>query len=165
MYIFFRWFCFFLLFSIQNTNKSLFSFSKQIDISESFGALMSSVEKSANKCKDLIYLDDQNLEFVAGQRGKKQLLLNGYTFCTNLVVDNAIYWCCRQRTANQPACRARARTQQKPNGLHTVIISQPIHNHKPTLRTLHKKITLKYDNDLEWNDEFIGIENKLFLFE
>lgn len=91
-----------------------------------------------NKQKDVVFLDDQKLELVPGQRGKQLLLLNGYTFATNLVVDKSTYWCCRHRTVNKPACRARARTQEKDNGLHTIIISQPIHNHEPTLRTYKK---------------------------
>lgn len=111
--------------------------------------MMASVEQKMmmNKSKDAIYLDDQQLELVAGQRGKKLLLLNGFTFSTNLVVDKGqtTYWCCRHRTSNKPPCRARARTQQKENGLYTVIISQPNHNHRQTLRALHKTI----DHDFE----------------
>lgn len=94
---------------------------------------MSSVEqKMMCKGRNETYLDDRKLDLVQGQRGKELLLLNGYTFSRNLVVDKAIYWCCRHRCVNKPPCRARARTQQKSNGLHTIIISQPIHNHKPT---------------------------------
>lgn len=92
------------------------------------------------KSKDAIYLDDQTLDLVPGQRGKQLLLLNGYTFATNLVVDSATYWCCRHRSLNQPPCRARARTQEKDNGLFTVIISQPIHNHPPpVIRTFNRE--------------------------
>lgn len=105
---------------------------------------MSSIEQKMmmNKSKDAIYLDDQQLELVSGQRGKKLLLLNGYTFSTNLTVDKGqtTYWCCRHRTSDKTPCRARARTQQKENGLFTVIISQPNHNHPPTLRALHKTV-------------------------
>lgn len=90
------------------------------------------------KEKQEIYLDDRKLNLVKGQRGKELLLIDGYTFSRNLVVDKAIYWCCRHRTVNKPACHARARTQQKENGLHTIIISQPHHNHERTLRPIHR---------------------------
>lgn len=102
---------------------------------------MSTIEqKMLNKSKDSIYLDDQKLDFVTGQRGNKLLLLDGYTFSVNLVVDKGLttYWCCRHRTINRTPCRARARTQEKENGLFMVIISQPHHNHQPTLRAMHK---------------------------
>lgn len=92
------------------------------------------------KEKTEIYLDDRELDLVTGQRGKQLLLLNGYTFSQNLVVDKSIYWCCRHRTGGKPPCRARARTQQKENGLYSLIISQPIHNHTPTQRPLHRTI-------------------------
>lgn len=91
-----------------------------------------------SKPKDAIILDDQQLDLVPGQRGKQLLLLNGYTFATNLVADKSTYWCCRHRIVNEPACRARARTQQKENGLFTIIISQPVHNHKPPIKTFKK---------------------------
>lgn len=100
---------------------------------------MSSVEKKMmgkEKCE--IYLDDQKLVLVTGQRGKELLLLNGYTFSRNLVAGNSIYWCCRHRTVNEPPCRARARSQQKDNGLFTIVISQPVHNHRPTFRSTHR---------------------------
>lgn len=112
-------------------------------MSSSFGAFMSTIEqKMLNKSKDSDYLDDQTLEFVTGQRGNKLLLLNGYTFSVNLVVDKGFttYWCCRHRGTNRAPCRARARTQEKENGLFAVTISQPHHNHQPTnrLTTRHK---------------------------
>lgn len=88
-----------------------------------------------NKEKNEICLDDRKLDLVKGQRGKELLLLNGYTFSRNLVVDKSVYWCCRHRTVGKQPCRARARTQKKENGLHTIIISQPFHNHKPTARS------------------------------
>lgn len=110
---------------------------------------MTSVEQKMmmNKSKDTIYLDDQELELVTGQRGKKLLMLNGYTLSTNLVVDKGqtTYWCCRHRTSNRSPCHARARTQQKENGLYTLIISQPNHNHQPTLRALHKTFDHVFD--------------------
>lgn len=116
-------------------------------MSSSFGELMSSVEQKMLKpAKDVIYLDDQQLELVMGQRGKKLLLLDGYTFSVNLEVENGLtkYWCCRHRKTNQEACRARVRTQQKENGLFSVIISQPYHNHLPlpvsTFRAYYKTV-------------------------
>lgn len=115
--------------------------------SSSFNALMSSVQqKMMCKEKNEICLDDRKLDLVKGQRGKELLLLNGYTFSRNLVVDKAIYWCCRHRTVNKPPCHARARTQQKENGLHTITISQPVHNHKPTLRSQHRTINHPSDD-------------------
>lgn len=108
---------------------------------------MSSVQqKMMCKEKNEICLDDRKLDLVKGQRGKELLLLNGYTFSRNLVVDKAIYWCCRHRTVNKPPCHARARTQQKENGLHTITISQPVHNHKPTLRSQHRTINHPSDD-------------------
>lgn len=109
---------------------------------------MSSVQRKAmNKPKNTIHLDDQLLHFVAGQRGKPLLVLNGYTLATNLVVDKTTYWCCRHRTINAPPCHARAKTSLKPNGLYNVIISQPVHNHKPTFKT-EKSWTIQW---LKWN--------------
>lgn len=118
-----------------------------LERSPSFNALMSSVQlKMMSKEKNEICLDDRKLDLVKGQRGKELLLLNGYTFSRNLVVDKSIYWCCRHRTVNKPPCHARARTQQKENGLHTIIISQPVHNHKPTLRSVHQTINQPSDD-------------------
>lgn len=108
---------------------------------------MSSVKKKMCKEKYEICLDNQKLEMIPGQRGRELLLLNGYTFSRNLAVDKAIYWCCRHRTVNKSPCRARARTQQKENGLFTIIISQPFHNHKPTLRqSIHRSIDCTTDD-------------------
>lgn len=125
-------------------------FSMRLGRSASFNTLMSSVQlKMMCKEKNEIFLDDRKLDLVKGQRGKELLLLNGYTFSRNLVVDKSTYWCCRHRTVNKPPCHARARTQEKENGLHTIIISQPNHNHKPTLRPLHRTIDQPSD-DYEW---------------
>lgn len=117
----------------------MFFFQLKIGSSSSFNALMSSVQqKMLNLPRNAVFLDDQKLELVPGQRGKQLLLLDGYTFATNLVVEKSTYWCCRHRTVNQPPCRARARTINKDNGLYTIIISQPTHNHKPPTRTFKK---------------------------
>lgn len=98
----------------------------------SFNALMTSVkQKMLTKSKDVITWNDQNLNLVPGQRGKQQLVLNGYTFAINHVAASATYWCCRHRTVNRSPCRARARTLPQDNGLFTVIISKPDHNHQP----------------------------------
>lgn len=106
--------------------------------SESFNEFMLTIQKKTMHKRDVIYLDDQTLKLVVGQRGKPLLVLNGYTFATNLVVDQTTYWCCRHRTVNSPPCHARAKTVLKDNGLHSVIISQPVHNHKPTFRVPKK---------------------------
>lgn len=95
-------------------------------------------EKMLKKPRDCIVFDDQELEFVKGQRGKDLLVIDGYTFARNNTVENAIYWCCRHRNGNRAPCRARVRTLQKKNGLHTITITQPDHNHQPTHRMLRK---------------------------
>lgn len=87
--------------------------------------------KPIKKLKNEIHLEDQTLQLVPGQRGKELLILNGFSFATNLVTDKATYWCCRHRLVKQTPCQARARTQLNENGLYTVIISQPFHNHEP----------------------------------
>lgn len=103
-------------------------------------------EKMMRKSKEAIFLDDQELELVPGQRGKTLLVLDGYTFARNLVADKQTYWCCRHRTVNKPPCHARARTQLKTNGLHTIIISQPRHNHQPTVRVYKDPTELNVDS-------------------
>lgn len=100
--------------------------------SSSFIELISSVKRKAiAKPRDIIHLDDQELQLVVGQRGKPLLVLEGYPFATNLVVDKVTYWCCRHRNANSSPCHARAKTQQKDNGLFSIFITQPVHNHEP----------------------------------
>lgn len=93
---------------------------------------MKTVQQKPVKRPQSIHLENQTLDLVPGQRGKQLLLLYGYPFATNLVTDKITYWCCRHRPINQTPCPARARTQLKDNGLYTVIISQPVHNHDPS---------------------------------
>lgn len=141
-YFFLLFFCFsvFVGFSIVHLKLKLFSsFFPDPGTSASFNEFMLKIQQKAmHKPRDVIYLDDQTLQLVVGQRGKPLLVLNGYTFATNLVVDQTTYWCCRHRTVNSPPCHARAKTVLKDNGLHSVIISQPVHNHKPTFRVQKK---------------------------
>lgn len=90
-------------------------------------------------------LDDQTLELVVGQRGKHLLVIDGYTFAKNNVSERTVYWCCRIRTNNRKACRARVTTMRKDNGLYKVTITQPFHNHAPTYR-MKKKLDKKIKN-------------------
>lgn len=83
-------------------------------------------------------LDDRNLEFVVGQRGTNLLIVDGYTFSKNNKLDRTVYWSCRYRM-NGDACRARVMTTLKENGFHRITITQPIHNHEPTMR-MNKQI-------------------------
>lgn len=91
-------------------------------------------------------LEDQELKLVKGQRGKYLLVIDGYTFAKNNVVENTTYWCCRTRTATKKPCRARVMTYLKKNGLYKITITQPVHNHAPTHRML-KKIQYIEDTD------------------
>lgn len=84
-------------------------------------------------------MDDQQLDLVLGQRGKNLLLVNGYTFAKNNVIENTMYWCCRTRTKDKKPCRARVTTVLKENGLHKITVTQPLHNHLPT-HSMIKKI-------------------------
>lgn len=97
-------------------------------------------------------LDDQQLKLVKGQRGKYLLVIDGYTFAKNNVVERTTYWCCRTRTAMQRPCRARVMTYAKNNGLYKITITQPIHNHSPTHRMLKK---IHYFEETEPQDELL----------
>ncbi|XP_055385214.1 uncharacterized protein LOC129614547 [Condylostylus longicornis] len=55
-------------------------------------------------------LEHQELHFIQGQRGKKLLVFDGFTFSINNTVENRIYWNCRSRKAGNTPCRARITT-------------------------------------------------------
>lgn len=81
---------------------------------------------------------------VVGQRGKDMLFLNGYTLARNNILEKTTYWNCRSRNKYNRPCRARVMTWEKPNGLHRVTITQPLHNHLPSQR-IQKLIMKKYE--------------------
>lgn len=88
--------------------------------------------------KSDIVLDNEQLNFIRGQRGNYLLVFNGFTFAKNNVVGSTTYWCCRCRQVGKAACRARITTIQKMNGLHKIIVTKPFHNHAPSPRMLKR---------------------------
>lgn len=80
--------------------------------------------------KTVISLDDQKLDFVAGQRGTQLLRINGYCYARNNRSADTTYWVCRTRVHSRP-CNARAMTTLKSNGLYRIIITNPVHIHAP----------------------------------
>lgn len=96
-------------------------------------------------------MENQSLFLVDGQRGKKLLVVNGYTLAKNNCNSLVTYWNCRHRTQNIGECRARARTTRNPNGLYTITLSKS-HNHTPNW--LSPK-----DNAMKW--EKMNIQQKL----
>lgn len=92
----------------------------------------------SNAQKREIILDNQLLTFIPGQRGNALLVYNGFTFAKNLTHLDTTYWCCRSRKSGRPACRARATTIKKSNGLYKLIVTRPDHNHGPSLRMQNK---------------------------
>lgn len=91
--------------------------------------------------KTIITLDDQELDFVPGQRGTSLLRINGYCYAKNNKAHNKTYWVCRTRMQHR-ACNARAVTTLKSNGLYRIIVTNPVHIHEPNNRLNTPKIQL-----------------------
>lgn len=98
-------------------------------------------------------LEDQKLNLVRGQRGKPLLSYDGFLFAQNNKTSDTIYWCCRTKSANEKACRARITTTLKPNGLYRINITQPIHNHEQTNRIIKKLTTFDLNDESEIKSE------------
>ncbi|XP_062556395.1 modifier of mdg4-like isoform X11 [Armigeres subalbatus] len=81
--------------------------------------------------KSIVSLDNQELEFVPGQRGTSLLRIDGYCYTKNNVSHNSTYWLCRTRVDRRP-CNARLVTTLKSNGLYRILITNPVHIHEPT---------------------------------
>lgn len=104
-------------------------------------------------------LEDQELKFVTGQRGRRMLFFNGFLFALNNSVGTTKYWCCRTKT-KQKTCNARLVTTKKvgESELYTIMVTQPRHNHMPTIRMI-KKIERDLNAYVKYNfsmDEFSG---------
>ncbi|XP_055594707.1 modifier of mdg4-like isoform X11 [Uranotaenia lowii] len=82
----------------------------------------------------IIELDDQELDLVPGQRGTSLLRVQDYCYAKNNKANNTTYWVCRTRI-NHQRCNARAVTTLKSNGLHRIVITNPIHFHEPVKKT------------------------------
>lgn len=97
-----------------------------------FTSILEKIRQKMNgKPKDVETLEDQKLVLIPGQRGCNLLVLDHYTFSKNNQLGDATYWCCRQLNSDKEKCRARVRTLLQLNGLYTVTLSQPNHNHPP----------------------------------
>ncbi|XP_053697217.1 modifier of mdg4-like isoform X7 [Sabethes cyaneus] len=92
--------------------------------------------------KDVITLDDQQLDFAPGQRNTKLLRINGYCYARNNKTHDTTYWVCRTRV-HQRACNARAVTTLKSNGLHRILITNPVHIHEPNRRKVPNAVKTK----------------------
>ncbi|XP_049532488.1 modifier of mdg4-like isoform X24 [Anopheles darlingi] len=68
------------------------------------------------------------LSYAMGQRGKKLLVIGGYTYARNNQTEKKTYWACRTRTNNQ-RCNARAVTALMPDGSYHVTVTNPVHSH------------------------------------
>lgn len=105
-----------------------------------------------NESKKGYTLRDQQLMMVVAKHGKKEshmLVFEGHRFGMNNNNGNIKYWnCCRQAGKRRRSdknhrrgdknhrgrgerCRARVRTSIQPNGLYSIIVSQPKHSHLP----------------------------------
>lgn len=94
---------------------------------------------------------------ISGQRGKRLLLFDGFTFSKNNVVNDTIYWCCRTRVKGQDSCRARIKTTKQHNGLYEVTVTNGVHNHTQTVRML-KKFERQYSQS--FGDENVTVKFK-----
>ncbi|XP_065073204.1 modifier of mdg4-like isoform X10 [Ochlerotatus camptorhynchus] len=99
---------------------------------QDFKAYFDSLEPIMAK-KTIITLDDQELDFVPGQRGTSLLRINGYCYAKNNKAHNKTYWVCRTRMQHR-ACNARAVTTLKSNGLYRILVTNPVHIHEPNNR-------------------------------
>lgn len=95
---------------------------------------------------------------ISGQRGKRLLLFDGFTFSKNNVVNDTIYWCCRTRVKGQPSCRARIKTTKQHNGLYEVTVTRAVHNHTQTIRML-KKFERNYSENFMDENVTVKIKN------
>lgn len=86
--------------------------------------------KFPTDAKVKIQFETPKLNLVDGQRGKKLLLLDGYTLSQNNVKGSVTYWSCRHKINRNGECRARAHTVENPSGLFTVRITRN-HIHPP----------------------------------
>lgn len=98
-------------------------------------------------------LEDQKLNLVRGQRGKPLLSWEGFLFAQNNKTSDTIYWCCRTKSREEKACRARITTTLKPNGLYRINVTQPIHNHEQTNRIIKKLTTYDVKDENEIKNE------------
>lgn len=105
-------------------------------------------EKKIGKNQKTLVLDNQKLNLVRGQRGKPLLSWNGFLFAQNNKTSDSIYWCCRTKTHNEKACRARITTSLKPNGLYRINVTQPTHNHEQTNRIIKKLSTSELSEEI-----------------
>lgn len=80
-------------------------------------------------CKNSYYLGVcDELSYAMGQRGKKLLMIGGYTYARNNQTEKKTYWACRTRINNQ-RCNARAVTALMPDGSYHVTLTNPVHSH------------------------------------
>lgn len=96
-------------------------------------------------------MKDQKLLMIVAKYGQKEshmLVIDGHRFSMNNKYDDIKYWNCSRQCGKRrngekrrfrgvqddqrgERCRARVRTKIQPNGLYSVTISQPNHNHLP----------------------------------
>ncbi|XP_055616843.1 modifier of mdg4-like isoform X11 [Toxorhynchites rutilus septentrionalis] len=97
-----------------------------------FESYLGSLEPLLMK-RTVITMENQVLDFVPGQRGTQLLRIDGHCYAKNNKQNNTTYWVCRTRVHHR-ACNARAVTTLQSNGLHRILITNPVHIHEPIQR-------------------------------
>lgn len=89
----------------------------------------SDIKTDGEGCKTNCYLGVcDELCYTMGQRGRKLLMIGGYTYARNNQTEKKTYWACRTRVNNQ-RCNARAVTALMPDGSYHVTLTNPVHSH------------------------------------
>lgn len=128
-----------MIFLISFTNHNFLS---------SYSDIFYYVERKTPKTQKNLVFEDQKLNLVRGQRGKPLLSWCGFLFAQNNKTADSIYWCCRTKTREEKACRARITTSLKPNGLYRINVTQPTHNHEQTNRIIKKLSTSEVSEEV-----------------
>ncbi|XP_062703338.1 FLYWCH-type zinc finger-containing protein 1-like [Aedes albopictus] len=104
-----------------------------------FKQYFSELTPTATKKPTVITLDNQELDFVPGQRGTSLLRINNYCYAKNNKSQNSTYWVCRTRVQHRP-CNARVVTTLKSNGLYRILITNPVHIHEPNKYSAYRSV-------------------------
>lgn len=71
-------------------------------------------------------VDGEPVEMILGQRGKPQIIHNGYTYCCAKLIRGRGYWVCSKEKSRR--CRARY-ISDKNSGI--FYVKNPTHTHDP----------------------------------
>lgn len=121
----------------------------------------SSVTKSIDKSfedapSDLINLQESTVYMLKTSHGKDMICVDGFLYRFEGKQDGSLIYrweCCRRR---DEGCKARLRTERKPNGKHQLLQKRLSHTHQPYSQAKLIKLFNKHNINLFTNEDVVS---------